>query len=140
MAGAMDVPRVVERLDLVFYWVSDMERAVSFYRDVLGLKLLRQDSATWAEFDAGGHRFALHSVGDGQPVSAGGATAVFAVGDLDRARAELARRGVEFQHEGDVESYARFASFVDPDGNPVQLIEYAPERAGSPHGHASPGD
>jgi predicted enzyme related to lactoylglutathione lyase len=63
-------------------------------------------------------------------VTAGGATAVFAVADLDTARSELAGRGVEFQHEGDVEGYARFASFADPDGNPVQLIEYAPERRG----------
>jgi catechol 2,3-dioxygenase-like lactoylglutathione lyase family enzyme len=135
----MDAPGAVQRLDLVFYWVSDLQRAVTFYRDVLGLKLLRQDSATWAEFDAGGHRFALHSVGDGQPVSGVGATAVFAVGDLERAKAELRGRGVEFQHEGDVEGYARFASFVDPDGNSVQLIEYAPDRAEAPPGHGARG-
>jgi catechol 2,3-dioxygenase-like lactoylglutathione lyase family enzyme len=123
--AVMDPPSVIERLDLVFYWVSDMERAVAFYRDVLGLKLLRQESATWAEFDAGGRRFALHSAGDGQPVRAGGATAVFAVGDLNRAKAELSARGVTFTHEGDIEDYARFASFLDPEGNSVQLIEYA---------------
>jgi catechol 2,3-dioxygenase-like lactoylglutathione lyase family enzyme len=121
----MDPRSVVERLDLVFYWVSDMERAVSFYRDVLGLKLMRQDSATWAEFDAGGRRFALHSAGDGQPVGGGGATAVFAVRDLNLAKGELSARGVTFTHEGDVEGYARFASFLDPDGNSVQLIEYS---------------
>jgi catechol 2,3-dioxygenase-like lactoylglutathione lyase family enzyme len=122
---AMERPIVVDRLDLVFYWVSDMDRAVSFYRDVLGLTLLRQDSATWAEFDAGGRRFALHSAGEGQPVGGGGATAVFAVGDLNRAKSDLAARGVTFTHEGDVEGYARFASFLDPDGNSVQLIEYS---------------
>ena len=130
----VDPPSVVERLDLVFYWVTDMERAVSFYRDVLGLKLLRQDGATWAEFDAGGRRFALHSAGDGQPVGGGGATAVFAVGDLHLAKTELSARGVRFVHEGDVEGYARFASFLDPEGNPVQLIEYAPSGSGPPHG------
>jgi catechol 2,3-dioxygenase-like lactoylglutathione lyase family enzyme len=121
----MDRPDVVERLDLVFYWVTDMERAVSFYRDVLGLKLLRRDGTTWAEFDAGGRRLALHSAGDGQPARPGGASAVFAVGDLSRAKADLSARGVRFEHEGDVEGYARFASFLDPEGNPVQLIEYA---------------
>jgi predicted enzyme related to lactoylglutathione lyase len=134
----MDPPSIVERLDLVFYWVTDMERAVSFYRDVLGLKLLRQDSATWAEFEAGGGLFALHSAGEGQPVGGGGATAVFAVGDLDRARSELSVRGVEFTHEGDVEGYARFASFLDPDRNTVQLIEYATSSQGG-RGHGRPG-
>src|SRR6266498_5692075 len=130
----VDPPSVIERLDLVFYWVTDMERAESFYRDVLGLKLLRQDSATWAEFDAGGRRFALHSAGDGQPVGGGGATAVFEVDDLRRAKGELSGKGVRFVHEGDVEGYARFASFLDPDGNTVQIIEYAATSGG--HGRA----
>jgi catechol 2,3-dioxygenase-like lactoylglutathione lyase family enzyme len=120
----MDAKGIVERLDLVFYWVADLDRAVSFYRDVLGLRLLRQDGTNWAEFDAGGRRFALHSATDGQPVRPGGATAVFAVGDLNQAKDRLSARGVRFEHEGDVEDYARFASFLDPDGNAVQLIEY----------------
>jgi lactoylglutathione lyase len=123
--GPMTGPSDAKRLDLVFYWVSDMERSVAFYRDVLGLRLLRREDGSWAEFDAGGLRFALHAVAEGQPVPAGGATAVFAVDDLDRARAELSSLGVTMAHEGDVEGYARFASFHDPDGNTFQLIEYA---------------
>ncbi len=124
-----DMPEpLVDRLDLVFYWVADMGRAVAFYRDVLGLRLLRREEDSWAEFDAGGRRFALHSTGDGKPIAAGGATAVFAVRDLDRAKADLSARGVRFGHEGEVEGFARFASFADPEGNTVQLIEYA--RAG----------
>jgi catechol 2,3-dioxygenase-like lactoylglutathione lyase family enzyme len=115
---------IVDRLDLVFYWVSDLGRAVQFYEGILGLRLLRRDADNWAEFDAGGRRFALHSAVEGQTVSPGGATAVFNVADLDRAKAELSSRGVEFGHEGDVAGYARFASFNDPDGNTVQLIEY----------------
>ena len=130
----MALSGVVGRLDLVFYWVTDLERAVSFYRDVLGLQLHRQESPSWAEFDAGGRRFALHSVGDGQPVRTGGATAVFEVDDLNRAMADLTERGVTFVHDGDVEGYARFASFLDPDGNTVQIIEYAGSGASEEHG------
>ena len=122
---------IVDRLDLVFYWVTDLDRAVTFYRDVLGLSLSRQDADNWAEFDAGGRRFALHAAVEGQPVSPGGATAVFSVDDLDSAKAELSARGVRFSHEGDVAGYARFASFADPDGNSVQLIEYTLPPAGS---------
>ena len=29
---------------------------------------------------------------------------------------------------GEVEGFARFATFRDPDGNPVQIIEYIGER------------
>lgn len=116
---------LVGGLDLVFYWVSDLDRAVDFYGDVLGLRLVRRDGQDWAEFDAGGRRFALHGAAPGQTVTPGGAAAVFTVADLDEAKASLAARSVLPIHEGDVESYARFASFQDPDGNVFQLIEYA---------------
>lgn len=119
----------MNELDHVYYWTTDMERAVSFYRDVLGLRLARRDGESWAVFDAGGRMFALHGAIEGRPVRPGGATAVFSVDDLDAARAHLIDRGVEFGHEGDVQGYARFASFQDPDGNTVQIIEYARSRA-----------
>jgi catechol 2,3-dioxygenase-like lactoylglutathione lyase family enzyme len=122
---------VVRSLDHVYYWVSDMDRAVSFYRDTLGLPLVRQDGPSWAAFDAGGMTLALHGNVDGRALEPGGATAVFDVEDLDVAQALLAARGVSFDHEGDVTGYARFASFRDPDGNTLQLIEYL--RA-APHG------
>jgi predicted enzyme related to lactoylglutathione lyase len=118
-------------LDHVYYWTSDMERAVRFYRDVVGLALLRREGDRWALFDAAGPRFALHGLMEGHAVSSGGATAVFAVDDLDKARLVLEQRGVRFHERvGEVSGYARFASFSDPDGNTVQVIEYArPERA-----------
>jgi catechol 2,3-dioxygenase-like lactoylglutathione lyase family enzyme len=102
-----------------------MDRSVAFYTDVLGLRLVRQDGESWAQFDVAGRVFALHGASEGHPIVAGGATAVFEVPDLDRAMASLTARGVTFDHEGDVQGYARFASFRDPDGNTLQLIEYA---------------
>ena len=113
-------------LDHVYYWVTDMDRAVSFYRDVLGLPLVRRAGDEWAEFDAGAVRLALHGAVHGHAPPPGGATAVFLVEDLDDARAALTARGVTFGHEGGVEGYARFLAFADPDGNTVQIIEYAP--------------
>lgn len=121
----MDADPLVTSLDLVFYWVGDIDRAVAFYRDVLGLQVIRRDGSSWAQFDLGGRRFALHAAAEGQPPAPGGATAVFGVHDLDEAKAILMARGVPVEHEGDVEGYARFLSFLDPDGNTVQLIEYA---------------
>jgi predicted enzyme related to lactoylglutathione lyase len=120
---------MIKRLDHVYYWVSDMDRAVTFYSDVVGLRLARRDGPSWAMFDAGSDvRLALHGAVEGRPIEAGGATAVFRVDDLDGARADLQRRGVRFDERvGEVEGYARFASFFDPDGNRVQIIEYAGE-------------
>jgi len=111
-------------VDHVWFWVGDMERAVAFYRDGLGLTLRMRHEDTWAEFEAGAIRIGLHGNGNGD--ASRGGTAVFAVEDLDLAKAALEARGVVFdEHLGEVPGYARYASFRDPDGNAMQLIEYA---------------
>jgi len=112
-------------LDHVWFWVGDMDRAVAFYERTLGLRVLRRDGDVWAELDAGGVRLGLHVAGDRREPASGG-TVVLRVDDLDLARAALEGRGVRFDdHVGEVEGRARFASFADPDGNRLQLIEYA---------------
>jgi predicted enzyme related to lactoylglutathione lyase len=110
-------------LDHAYYWTRDMDAAVAFYRDVVGLELMRRDGDAWAQFEAGPVRFALHGTDDEAAVRSG--TVVFRVEDLDAARWDLERRGASFEeHVGEVGGYARFATFRDPDGNPVQIIEY----------------
>jgi catechol 2,3-dioxygenase-like lactoylglutathione lyase family enzyme len=109
-------------LDHVYYWTRDMDRAIAFYTDVLGFMLHHRAGTEWAEFDAGPIRFALHGT-DADAPTAG--TVVLRVDDLDAGRAALEAKGVVFDaHVGDVEGFARFATFHDPDGNPLQLIEY----------------
>ena len=110
-------------IDHVYYWTRDMDAAVAFYRDVVGFELLRREGGEWAEFDGGtGVRFALHGTDDETPAAG---TVVLRVDDLDEARWVLESRGVAFDaYVGEVEGFARFATFRDPDGNPVQLIEY----------------
>ena len=118
------------QLDHVYYWTTDIDRSVKFYEDVVGLKLARRDDGNWALFEAGPVNLALHGAIEGRPFKAGGATAVFRVDDLDDARVALEGRGAEFEeHVGEVQGFARFASFRDPDGNIVQIIEYAGERS-----------
>jgi predicted enzyme related to lactoylglutathione lyase len=110
-------------VDHLYYWTRDMDRAVAFYTDVVGLALARREGGEWAEFEAGPIRFALHGAEEGGP---GSGTIVLRVGDLDEARWALEERGAVFDADmGEVPGYARFATFRDPDGNPVQIIEYA---------------
>lgn len=113
----------LEGIDHVYYWTRDMDRAVAFYRDVLGLSLGHRAGDEWAEFEAGGVRLALHRTEE--PTLPPSGTVVFRVPDLDEARWTMEQRGVVFDgHESEVPGFARFATFHDPDGNAVQLIEY----------------
>ncbi|MGH7540258.1 MAG: VOC family protein [Gemmatimonadota bacterium] len=110
-------------IDHVYYWTRDMDRSVAFYVDVLGLPLTQRAGDEWARFQAGDVSLALHGTGDAELPPGG--TVVFRVADLDGARSALQQRGVRFDgHESEVPGFARFTTFHDPDGNPIQLIEY----------------
>jgi catechol 2,3-dioxygenase-like lactoylglutathione lyase family enzyme len=108
-------------LDSVYYWTRDMDRAISFYTEVLGLELARREGDDWAEFRTGSVTFALHASAEQHPPSG---TAVFEVDDLDEARFAMQQSGAVFEGEGEAAG-ARFASLRDPDSNRLQLIEHS---------------
>jgi predicted enzyme related to lactoylglutathione lyase len=111
-------------VDHVYYWTRDLERAVTFYTQVVGFALARREGDEWAELEAGAIRFALHGTDD-EAALPGSGTVVLRVEDLDAARWTLESRGAVFDRAiGEVEGFARFATFRDPDENPVQIIEY----------------
>lgn len=113
--------------DLVYFFVSDMDRAVAFYRDVLDLELRHRSGEEWAQLGAGSIQLGLHGAGSG-PVRTGG-TLAFTVTDLDAAKLRLVARGVDVGHEGGGDGLGpRFVEFNDPDGNVLALFEYE-ERA-----------
>ncbi len=121
------------RFNYVRLLVENYRGTFRFYRDVLGLTLLRGDTdSEYAEFEAPGVRLALFqrarmadALGIPEPKSEGRGhvTLVFAVDDVDAAHKELERKGVRFifaprTHEDwDV----RTAHFRDPDGNVIEI-------------------
>jgi catechol 2,3-dioxygenase-like lactoylglutathione lyase family enzyme len=116
--------------DLVYFFVSDMERAVTFYQDVLGLRLLYRTGDDWAQFEAGPVQLGLHAAGQGE--NRAGGTVAFRVDDLDASRIALAARGISFTPEGGGQGgEPRFVEFRDPDGNVLGLLEYPQDPARS---------
>ena len=114
---------MVGKADLVYFFVSDMDRAVAFYRDVLELEPGHRSGDEWAQLGAGSIQVGLHGAGSG-PVRPGG-TLAFTVADLDAAKAKLTSRGVAIGHEGGGEGLGpRFVEFNDPDGNVLALFGY----------------
>jgi catechol 2,3-dioxygenase-like lactoylglutathione lyase family enzyme len=53
----MSTPQLKLKFDAVYYHVSDMERSITFYRDVLGFRLVSRDYV--ARFDLDGVLFEL---------------------------------------------------------------------------------
>lgn len=78
----------------------DLERAVAFYRDVLGVKLLFEAPPRMAFFDCGGIRLLL---GEPEPDQGHpghpGSILYFKVDDIRQAHARLRNRGVDFLQE-----------------------------------------
>jgi len=114
---------MIGNAQMVYLFVSDMDRAVAFYRDVLELEFAYRTGDEWAQFNAGMLQLALHGTTHvaGRP----GGTIAFTVDDLDASKTKLASRGVEIGHEGGGgERGPRFVEFADPDGNMLALFEY----------------
>jgi methylmalonyl-CoA/ethylmalonyl-CoA epimerase len=95
---------VVGALRQVGQPVRDLDRAVGFYRDVLGLELVARFGPL-AFFDLGGVRLLLEAGGDG----AGASPLYLGVADVRAARRELEGRGVAFDGDAHV-------VFSDTDG------------------------
>ncbi|HUM07135.1 MAG TPA: VOC family protein [Terriglobales bacterium] len=114
--------------DAVFYYVTDMREAVSFYRDTLGLPLVSEDFV--ARFDLDGVLIELVPVPPGSVVPGNGnARLCFAVRDLAETLDQLHARGVKTTAIR-IKRGGKLAFFRDPDGNELSLWEYTrPEDA-----------
>jgi len=110
---------------LVQLRVADLERSVTFYRDVLGLRLKhRNDALKWVKFDAGIKGVTI-GLGEGPEVKGSGSVSInLGVADVDAARRTLESRGVTFL--GDtitVPDVVKLADLTDPDGNRIRLAQ-----------------
>ncbi|MBI2760063.1 MAG: VOC family protein [Chloroflexi bacterium] len=114
----------VKKLQNAYYVTKDMDRAVAFYRDALGLPIKFQDGAKWAQFDAGGVNFSISSPEEAAGEAAG-AVVIFEVDDIDASRTALEQAGASVLDTRDMGSHGRSLTFKDPDGNLVQLFQRA---------------
>lgn len=110
----------------VIVYVRDMARAVSFYRDTLGLAVTypagRVDygGEHWVTLDTGACTLALHGGGRGE-AGRDAAKIVFRVADAAAARAELSAKGVALDEVRQAAPGVWVVDGRDPDGNPFSL-------------------
>jgi catechol 2,3-dioxygenase-like lactoylglutathione lyase family enzyme len=109
-------------------FVEDPERALLFYRDVIGLRLLYR-TRTFIRFDASqGTSLSLIAGGTASPepkdYRQGGVVPELIVDNLELAIKRLDAANV--RHEGVVDTaYGSFCFLWDPEGNPLQFYESA---------------
>jgi catechol 2,3-dioxygenase-like lactoylglutathione lyase family enzyme len=111
----------------VTVYVSNMDRAIRFYSETLGLKLAYRFGDHWASIDAGtGLTIGLHPASSVFPAGRKGSMAIGLQlkGSLPDAISALKAKGVRFQGEIINEGKAgSFIGFEDPDGNQLYLAE-----------------
>ncbi|MPZ49445.1 MAG: hypothetical protein GEU75_09145 [Dehalococcoidia bacterium] len=107
--------------------VSDITKAVEWYRDVLGLPHL-YTYGTLAFFDCGGTRLFLGEPEQGGAPVGPESVLYFRVSDIHAAHEELTSRGVTFtdaphmifKHDSGMEEWMAF--FNDPEGRPLAIM------------------
>lgn len=114
------------RIGQIAIVVQDLDRAVAFYRDTLGLRFLFQAPPKLAFFDCGGVRLML-DVPEEEEFKHSASILYYKVDDIRATWATLRDRGVEFRDEPhmvarmpDHELWMTF--FRDPEGNTLALM------------------
>ena len=122
---------------VAFVGVSDAARARHFYKDVLGLTLLREELPFALVFDANGVMLRATMVKDVQPPSY--TILGWDVEDIEATVRELRLAGVAFEKfvglndDNDLNIWtapngARIAWLRDPDGNMLSISQLSPQK------------
>jgi predicted enzyme related to lactoylglutathione lyase len=105
---------------------KDLDRAIAFYRDTLGIPFLFQAPPALAFFDCAGVRLLLDEPQD-EEFDRPGSILYFAVDDIREMHARLVSRGVVFRSEPHViarlpDREVWMAFFDDTEGNTLALM------------------
>ena len=108
-------------------FVSNMDRAVQFYCEVLGLKLTNRFGDNWATVQAGkGLTIGLHPASAKYP--APGTKGAIVLGleideSIERVVTLLSEKGVQIKGSIVRDQSGNFVALQDPDGNEIYLWE-----------------
>jgi predicted enzyme related to lactoylglutathione lyase len=121
----MTAPNGIGRIHQISMRAHDIERAVTFYRDALGLPFLFAAPPRLAFFDCGGVRLMLSTP---EPdFDHQGSILYFSVDDIRQAHEALAARGVTFRSQPQkiatlADREVWLADFEDSEGNVLALM------------------
>jgi predicted enzyme related to lactoylglutathione lyase len=124
--------QLITGVDFVAVSTKDLDTAVKFYGETLGLPMsVRLPERSYAEFETGNLTLSVIDAEKmGMEHQVRGHEIALHVDDVQAARATLEERGVTFRGATLDTSVCHMALFNDPDGNPLMLHHrYAPRNA-----------
>lgn len=112
----------VKKFSSAYYVVKNMDQAVSFYKDTLGLSVKFRDGNRWTQFDVNGVAVALADPSEGTVPVGGGGTVVLEVDNLMEMRERLIQSGAAVNDIVDMGGHGKYFTVRDPAGNVVQIF------------------
>ena len=116
----------LQDLAYTILYVDDMDRATRFYRDRVGLALA-YSAPGWVQFNTTGAAVVLHPRLPEQKNAPHGDQTThvgFRVEDLDAEYQRLVQQHVEFLAPPANAGFGKHATFLDPEGNAIDLLEW----------------
>lgn len=115
-------------IDLSWIVVADVKKAVTFFTEVVGLKLLTFDEQFgWAELQGadGGSLLGVAQKTEHTPVSPGSnAVVTISVDNIQKAKKDMVAKGANMLGDiMEVPEEVKLQMFTDKDGNKFQLCE-----------------
>lgn len=125
-----DTPFALGPIGQIAVPVQDLDAAIAFYRDTLGLPFLFRAPPGLAFFDCAGVRLLL-SVPETAEIARHSSVIYFKVGDIQSAYQTLRERGAPFDDAPHIvakmETYDLWMAFLrDPAGNLLGIMSEAP--------------
>lgn len=112
-----------KKIGSVILIVSEMEKSLVFYKDILGLPIKSQSEA-WTEFFVNGTVLALHPAENKSKLKTGISILIgFMVSDLETNVKKLKENKVKFFKEAKEEPFGKHAIIEDPDGHLISIAE-----------------
>ena len=131
MPAPIPIGPTLSQIGQIFVNVKDLDRAIAFYRDTLGMTFLFQAPPNMAFFDCGGIRIML-GIADNALVDHPASVIYYKVDDIERVYEVFNARGVEFIVKphlvAPMPTYDLWlADFKDSEGNILALMSEVPK-------------
>jgi predicted enzyme related to lactoylglutathione lyase len=113
----------VSNFSMLMVLCRDLNASRDFYRNVLGLHVLNDQTPHWVDFDLGdGKRLGLHPQGAGRKVTPGTVQLGFSVPNVDNFITDARLMGARILQDPFDAPFGRIAILSDPDGYAVQVF------------------